>query len=462
MMNDDDIEPTRGNKKSKEQITETSKIIHDGQLWEQIYDPETKQSRYVSWDAKTKSPCYMEYFPINGMKYFPIRDDLLEKGAVILPTGILDYGTEEQLDNDINTHIHKYLDISDEHRQKATWYARLSHVTDFLNTCPYMRALGDYGTGKTRYEDVIGGLCYKPTYVGGAVRSAPIYRVIELWRGTAIFDEFTLSKSDESADIIQILNCGYQRGKSVLRCRDGEFSKVDCFDAFGPKILATRKPFEDRALESRCITEVIQETTRTDIPIDLGKTYFSERKELQNKLLFYRLKNWDKVILDEKLSIDFGRIQPRIKQTFLPFTVLFQYDANILKNFIETVKQHNDKMTEENSQSYDGMIVNAYLGLLKEDYKQITAQDIRNTLVNEQGYDPDKTTARSVGRRLKPIGFNSVSKWIDGKAKRIITHDSETIKRLIYRYVVVDDQEGMIALSKKKNEQTEINFEVAQ
>jgi hypothetical protein len=93
-------------------------------------------------------------------------------------------------------------------------------------------------------------------YVGGAVRSAPIYRVIERWRGTAIFDEFALSKSDETTDIIQILNNGFQRGKPVLRCKDGDYNDVECFDSFGPKILATRKQFEDRALESRCITEM--------------------------------------------------------------------------------------------------------------------------------------------------------------------------------------------------------------
>lgn len=130
-------------KEPKEQIIETSKIIHDGQLWEQIYDPSTKQSKYITWDDKTKQPLYMEYFFINGRKHFPIQDDLLEKGAVILPSGILDYDSVEQLDNDIITHLHKYLDVTDEHRQKATWYARLTWVTDNLNTIPYMRALGD-------------------------------------------------------------------------------------------------------------------------------------------------------------------------------------------------------------------------------------------------------------------------------------------------------------------------------
>lgn len=455
----DSIEQKNKKKKEpKEQIIQTSKIIKDGQLWEQIYDPNTKQSKYITWDEKHNQPVYMDYFVIDGRKYFPIKDDLLEKGAVILPTGILDYVTVEQLDNDTTTHIYKYLDVTDEHRQKATWYARLTWVIDNLNTIPYMRALGDYGSGKTRYEDVIGGICYKPMYVGGSVRAAPIYRVIDLWRGTAIFDEFTLTKSDETTDIIQILNNGYQRGKPVLRCKDGNYSQVECFDPFGSKILATRKQFEDSALESRCITEVIQETVRPDIPIDLGKTFFSERQELQNKLLFFRLKNWDKIIPDEKLCIDFGMIQPRIKQTFLPFTVLFQYDKLILDQFIETVKQHNTKMIEENSVSYNGLIVNIYLNFLEKDMPCITAQDIRNELVNKHGFNEKKTYAGTIGKMVKPLGFISAPQKILGETKRVLTIKNDRIKRLVYRYVNVDEQEKMLALCERKSKQTELTF----
>jgi len=298
-------------------------------------------------------------------------------------------------------------------------------------------------------------------YVGGSVNPAPIYRVINKWRGTAIFDEFTLKESDESTDIIQILNNGFQRGKPVLRCKDHNYSDVESFDPFCPKILACRQQFKDMALESRCITEIIKETTRDDIPTDLGATFKQERQELQNKLLLYRLKNWNKVIPDEKLCFNFGRIQPRIKQTFLPFTVLFQYDQFILDGFIETVKSYNTKLTEENSSSYDGLILNGYLTLLNNSMPVITTQDIRNILVNDHGYEAEKTNARTVGKHMKTLGFTSVSKWMgkDEKAKRVVDIDLHTVKRLIYRYVDTKDQENMVALVEKNKAQTKIGGE---
>lgn len=422
------------------QITKyTSKKIYNGVLYEQIYNKQRNTSYYLGLYEEKKIT--LDYLEDNNISYFPVNDSMLEKGAVVLPSDILEYHTVESLDQEINDFIYRYLDISNEHRQKAVWYVRLTWVYDNLNTLPYLRALGDYGSGKTRYEDTLGGICYKPMFVGGSVRAPPIYRAIDQWHGTAIFDEFTLSRSEETTDIIQILNCGYQRNKPVLRCNDANYSKVDCFDPFGPKILATKKPFDDRALESRCITEIVNETDRNDIPIDLGKQFFEERDALQNKLLLYRLRNWTKIKHDENITVDFGHIQPRIKQTYLPFTVLFQNDPKTLNVFIATVAEKNKDIVVENSNSIDGLIVNIYCEHKQYNINEIiTPQDIRNDLVNNHGYSEEKTRASTVGKHLTPLGFKSIPKRDGDKIKREVSIDPSALKRLIYRYVLPEKQ----------------------
>lgn len=449
------------NDNDTKKINETSKVVYNGTLYEQVYDPIKKTTYYLGWDKQKQETIPMDFIEETTVKYIPIKDDMLDKGAVILASGIEEYGDITTLDKDINDFIHKYLDISEEHRQKAVWYTRLSWVLDNVHTVPYLRALGDYGSGKTRYEDVIGGICYKPMFVGGSVRSAPIYRVIDLWRGTGIFDEFTLNKSDETLDIIQILNCGFQRGKPVLRCKDGNYSKVECFDPFGAKILATKKEFQDKALESRCITEILQETGRNDIPIDLGETFFNERAKLQNKLLLYRFKNLDTIKHDETKNYDFGHIQPRIKQTFLPFTVLFSSDNETLRKFIDTIKRHNTALVEENSSSYNGLIVNIFLEFKEFNPKQtVTAQDIRNDLVNKHGFNEEKTTSASVGRKIKPLGFISKPETKEGKTQRVIVINPSDLKRLIFRYVLPEKQEEYAKIADKMDTDIQQTFEV--
>ena len=432
--------------KEKQQIIETSKIIWENNLYEQYYNPETKETGYVGLTTNkqeiNKIPDFEfgDYLDKNSIiKYIPIKDELLEKNAVILPTEPMEYNNDNELEEDIDIFIKTWLDISEEHRQKATWYVMLSWVIDKLNTIPYLRCLGDYGTGKTRYLDVIGGICYKPMFVGGSVRSAPIYRTIDFWKGTAVFDEFNLFKSSESEDIIQILNNGFQRGKPVLRCDSTNYEKVNAFDPFGSKIIATRKPFNDNALESRCITEIMKMTTREDIPSDFTKEYYKTRNELQNKLLMYRLRNWDKIDPDETIHINFGGIQPRIKQSFQPFTILFQYDKDKLEQFKKYVQKYNDNIVEENSQTLDGMIINHYLKMKENYMPNITSQDIRNEIVNN-GWASDKLDTRTIGKHLKSLGFETKPRFIDGKTIREVTINEETFKVLKTRYTIKNEE----------------------
>jgi hypothetical protein len=453
LCNPEKYQDDKKKNKDDEHAIQTSRIQIGETLYEQIYKPGRNTSYFIGWDAINQKPIILDSYRIGKEVYYPINDDLLKNKAVLLPSNTEEYGTIETLQKDIHDFIYRYLDISDEHLQKAVWYVQLSWVLDNAQTVSYLRALGDYGTGKTRYEDVIGGICYKPMFVGGSVRSAPIYRVINQWRGTAVFDEFTLGKSDETEDIVQILNCGFQRGKPVLRCKDGNYSQVECFDPFGAKILACRKPFEDKALESRCITEIIRETDRNDIPIDLGENFYRERTLLQNKLLLYRLRNWDKIRHDENIRIDFGHIQPRIKQAYLPFTVLFEQDEKTLGEFITTVKKHNASFIEENATTIEGCIVKIYCRHKSYNRDEIlTAQDIRNDLVNNEGYNPDKTNAKTVGRRLNPLGFKNKPVYIEGTTKRAVFIEPDALKRLIYRYILPEEQEEFLRLTEKKLE----------
>ena len=58
---------------------------------------------------------------------------------------------------------------------------------------------------------------------------------------------------------------------------------------FGPKLLATREPFPDPALESRCLTYRPRVLTGRDLPKDIPLTFPPEAEEaacrLRNKLL---------------------------------------------------------------------------------------------------------------------------------------------------------------------------------
>jgi hypothetical protein len=178
---------------------------------------------------------------------------------------------------------------------------------------------GEYGSGKTRALLTIGSLCYKGFFASGASTVSPLFHTLDAFRGTLLLDEADFRFSDERAEIVKILNNGNVRGFPVLRTmmnRQREFNP-QAFQVFGPKIIASRGSYDDKALESRLITEEMgARQLRTDIPINLPDSFSEEALELRNKLLLYRFHRRYEVKLDESL-ID-QRLEPRQNQILLP------------------------------------------------------------------------------------------------------------------------------------------------
>ena len=110
-----------------------------------------------------------------------------------------------------------------------------------------------------------------------------------------------------------------------MRCDTEDKSKVKFFDPFCPKILATRKTFTDKAVESRCITKVMTGTMRRDIPFNINQSFWEEREKICNKLLMWRFKNFDKINLDCKINFDI-HIEPRVQQVVSSLYPLFAHD----------------------------------------------------------------------------------------------------------------------------------------
>ncbi len=386
----------------------------------------------------------------------PRWDDVARKGLVRLPNAALlrirekngrrviglDVDTEKLID-DLREHIKKYLDVSDDFLEFSIWYILLTWVYDRLSTLPYLRALGDYGTGKSRFLDVVGGLCYRSIHAGGATSAAAVARLIELWKGTLIYNEADWQKSDEAQDIVKILNEGFEKRRGLIKAHKEDQKKMVVYDVFGPKILATRKTWYDPALESRCITEIMRETKRTDIPPLLTKDFYDEQEELRARLLTWRFANWNKV--DEQIIMDilpkFGEnLEKRLIQASAVFSVLFSYDERMIERFKAFLENHQRGLIEERASSYDGAIVNAIYAL--RDRQPFSSSDIA-TKMEDFGFDDVKT--RTVGMHLRSLGLETKNTRITVTVER----DGEPVEKQVFRRALVWDEGQLKSLFKR-------------
>lgn len=376
---------------------------------------------------------YHDKLHIEGKYYIPLNDELISKKVVSIPSGILDYGTDEELITEIRAFIHKYLDVKPDYEVFAAHYILLTYIYDRLNTVPYLRCLGDFSTGKSRFLDVIGRLCYRAIVCAGNITPAALFRVQELYKGTPVIDEGDRDKSDESQAFTKIINNGFERGKPILRVDKNDPSKLQAFDAFGPKVIATRRPFQDQATESRCLTEEMRETSRTDIPVILPSIFYDQQEILKQKLLMFRLRKWNTIDVDKIQTIDLGPIESRLKQGLSNFAVLFTDNPVLLENYKKFVFEYQKGLIEDRENSLDGLIVNYLLELSKEELpEQITAGDVCEYLRENQKME--KLGPKKVGIVFKSLGIKTGRGRRDGKSIRPIIWDQELMEKLFKKY----------------------------
>ncbi len=299
-----------------------SATLPTGELLETIYDPELKITRLAikhGDQVEVIEDCYQT----GGRKYWPLPadSDLLENDFVKLPSDLIPYKGILQLYQEVKDHIACYVKLPDKFLTIATVYVLMTWVYDRFQTLPYLRVLGDYGTGKSRFQQVMASLCYKAMLAGSSISMAALFRTINEVQGTLVYDEADFRSSELWNEIIKILNSGHTANVPVLRMQvKNESMKTKAFKVYGPKILASRERFSDEALESRCLTQHLFSTKNAKTPVHLPLDFSKQATAIRNKLLAFRLDNFFKILPDESTTdgIEF----PRLKQSALAITSL--------------------------------------------------------------------------------------------------------------------------------------------
>ena len=410
-----------------EDIVKTSLFIDDAAMYEQI--KAGALCSFLRYDFLSGNITTHDY--VDGeVPLYPIVDEEVVAGHIQLPSGIAEYGTEEELISEIEAHVRKYLDVPQEYLHYAALNVLKSWVYERYNSLNYLRVQGEPGTGKSRFLDVIGGLHYKPIATSGATTVAPVFRLINKWGCTLIMDEADMQKSDETNEMIKIINQGFEKGKPVLRCNPDDKSKVEFFNVYCPKVLSTRHVFDDIATESRCMTQIMTGTTRNDIIASLNDAFRAEQQDLRNKLLLWRFRNYKRINPDIGEKLDWSGIEPRLKQVNIGFVSLIYNDKPYIEKFMQRIRDKQAELRNERSETTEGHIIAACARIVLED-KPLIAKTIINyaDLTDQKG---QKWKPRKIASYMKTLGF------LGTKLERVKDYDSNgneiTVPEKVYQY----------------------------
>jgi hypothetical protein len=408
---------------------------------ELLYRPLERSTAFAVWRDRT---CTIEAdVEIASERLVPFSPDnnLIRNEVVLLPSGVEEFGSKEELLAELRTFVRTYLDISPAFEAIVVHFVLFSWLYDAFHEVPYLRFQGDFGTGKTRALLVAGSLCYKPFFASGASTVSPLFHILDAFRGTLILDEADFRFSDEKAEIIKILNNGNVKGVPVLRTvvnRSREFDPR-AFHVFGPKIVAMRGSYDDRALESRFLTEVMgSDRLRDSIPINLTDDLKEAARTLRNKLLLFRFRTRNQVHIG---SADLSAaITPRVRQILTP--LLSIVDApDIRATIVDCAAGAYEALVAERGLSTEAQLLEIIRTMAQgASGTSLAIGDIagRFSTLHAAEYE-HPITPRWIGtllrRRLHLSPYKSNGRYV------LSVHDSARLAALYRRYGIESDSE---------------------
>ena len=435
----------------------TSEILDDGTIIEMLLDPQKNETRLAIY--KDNEIRERKSFTYNGITLKPhsAGKDLLKNKVILFPSEAREYGSQKELIRDIQKFIHKYLSVSLFFEKISSYYVLFSWIYDDFNELPYLRGLGDYGTGKSRFLQVVGSICYRPIFASGATTVSPIFRILNDFRGTLILDEADFKFSDTTAELIKILNNGFMKGMPVLRSESNNKKSFDvkAYNVFSPKMIASRMLYKDTALESRMITEDMNlNSPRKDIPYNIPDAFWEEALEIRNKLLMFRFRNKGKSKI--KPELENREIEPRLNQIAIPLMSIVE-DQEIIKEIQQYIKEYNEKIKTDRTLGYSYQILDAICSLLDENYTKLTIKQVAESFNKDLSFSEQKTP--------KMIGY-LVRKTLDLKTEKtrdgyiISESNKEKIEILRKRYGIKKESEDVNNVNiEMKEEKEEIPVE---
>jgi hypothetical protein len=222
------------------------------------------------------------------------------------------------------------------------------------------------------------------------------------------------------------------------------------------------------------VTDKQLPTVETDEMLKMGL-------ELQDKLLWLRMKFYQEVIIDKSTWLS-GLSDPRLNASLLPLIALSKYEPSIYETITKTAKDIERLKVEEKSTSEDGMVVN-YLWEKIQDglfecwnnpiYYVLQKHEVATEKVGEREVEKDikipltisalaerfKWTARTARKVIRGLalcreGLPNVVK-VGGRAYRVIFFDPRKLEKRLREFVVDYEPNSLL---KKVTEVTQVTL----
>jgi hypothetical protein len=386
-------------------------VIGDDFIAEIIHVPnEANSVKYLRYNADGTTEIDDRVQLGNILYTPPPVGELVESGALTLPTGVEEYGATLDLVRDLRGFLTSFVTLDRDFANLSAIYTPYTWIADRVSIAPYLQAIGDFGAGKTTWEAVMAKLVRRGFVVAGALTPAVIYRVLTMVPSTLVVDEADFDPRSETWSAIKtILNIGTTPRVPIIRNEGSENGRwaPRAFTSFGPKVLAMRRPFPDQALASRCITHTFRpRSLPAHIPLMLDHELDEGAAPLRNKLLLWRFRNFRSIVVNTRERLD--GLEPRINAIALALLATCRGEemTSLRQTLIEVAQRHSDALKESRAESFEGQVSTALIDAWRHNEKkaEILMKSVTDRVQQvHRDIEPERVSAVVRG----PLGFKT-------------------------------------------------------
>lgn len=390
----------------RKNLTSYGLLLSDGTLVEAIYD-ETKRPSLSFLVAPPDGPTSeANSFTDRGEVFSPPTGDVdvISGGTVTLASGVADYGTPALLIEELYKYLRRSVDLEQFQLKLMANWTLMTYAYDAWDAVPYLRFKGEPGTGKTRCLAMLQLLCYRATDLGVGPSKSALFRTSDRVRGTMLIDEADY-EGDLRSDLIQLLNAGYKKnGTMTISSPHGDDWKAKPYRVGGPKALANREDFPDRATETRCVTiHTVQKPLAPHIPTRLPPSFMADAAVIRKKLLQWRIDNARSL---PSLEGELSCLEARAREICLPLYSCSP-DPDFRQELLQWFKCHTMELRHEEPSR---IVLESIIACRPKDQEAIPVARIRkNALVIAARRDlPDRHFApKRVADLLRGLRFET-------------------------------------------------------
>lgn len=223
-------------------------VLSDRDVW-------ADYSSIKKLSGKNRVPIGENELFLNGFHY---KQNLVEMFPVWGNEGVKTFlggvtVSGKQLFEEIRGKLEHFIDVEDKRvLDLVAIYIISTYCFTIFNSIGYLFFYADKETGKTKFMQLIGLICFNPINATNPSESA-LFRLCDCAQPTLLIDDYEKIEDDKRVVINQILKVGYKKGGQTIRCEKiNDRFEPQQFDVYCPKVITNTSGLDSITL-SRCI-----------------------------------------------------------------------------------------------------------------------------------------------------------------------------------------------------------------